>query len=95
MQPVGWRLLSFFHSCPFVLANARRPVFFSDFHICRPDASGRFFCAVSPLLLLYKAVFVTPILLLYGTEPCPPCNDMQRGGCPLYCIGVGSRGPVP
>ena len=37
-----WLAAAFFFS--FVPANARRPVFFSDFHICRPDASGRLFC---------------------------------------------------
>ena len=38
----GWLAAAFFFS--FVPANARRPVFFSDFYICRPDASGRLFC---------------------------------------------------
>lgn len=76
MQPVGWRLLSFFHPCRRTLAVL---LFFSDISAVS-SFQGGFFCAVSSLLLLYRAVFVTPILLLYRTEPCPPCDDMQRGG---------------
>ena len=50
-----------------------------------------YFCAVSPLLLFYRAALVTPILLLYRTEPCPSCDHMQRGGLPA----VPYSGPVP
>ena len=64
-----WLAAAFFFYPFFCHSRRRTPVvlffmLFPDFHTCRLDASGRLFlCAVSPLLLLYKAVFVTPILL--------------------------------